>query len=200
MSPGDDSGVRAVGAHTPSRNPRALAERLLAVGVPVIVVRDGDTFPSGWERLSADQCDLRGFRPGKDALALVGGHGIDVVDEDSKVGGSVDALPPFRSYGVTRTPSGGRHFIVPSTGLGKITPLVGVGDYVGGRPDGGSRLLAYLPGSVRPKYPDGGYVEEVQWDVEACVAATPEAGLVAAAMIVLLLRRGLGPARVRPGF
>lgn len=60
-------------------------------------------------------------------------------------------LPPFASYGVTRTPSGGEHYVVPSSGLGKAkidTDLGHVGDYVGGRPDGGGRLLGYLPGSM----------------------------------------------------
>lgn len=163
----------------------ALAERLLAAGIPVIVVRE-DKPPVGWNTLTADQCDVSSYRPGKDALAVVGGHGIDLVDVDSKDGklGSVDHLPPFKWFGVTRTPSGGAHYVVPSCGLGKISPLrtpVGyVGDYVGGRTDGSGRMFAFLPGSTRPKYPNGGYVEEEQWDVEACLAADPDPELLEA--------------------
>lgn len=159
-----------------------LAERLLAAGIPVVIFKPGDVPPPGWQRLTADQCDLSGFRPGTDALAMVGGHGIDAVDVDTKDGGSVDHLPPFKFYGVTRTPSGGQHYIVPSSGLGKITPLATplghVGDYVGGRPDGSGRLPLFLPGSTRSKYPDGGYVEEEAWDVGACLAADPDPALV----------------------
>lgn len=163
---------------------RPLGERLLAAGVPVVVVAEGEQFPASWSRLTADQCDLSAYRPGRDALALVGGHGIDLVDEDAKDGGSVDNLPPFKHYGVTRTPTGGRHFVVPSSGLGKISPLTTpdghVGDYVGGREDGTGRLLAFLPGSVRSKPGHGGraYVEEQAWDVEACLRDRPDVDLM----------------------
>lgn len=168
-----------------------LAERLIAAGIPVVVVKPTrikgkwrDIPQSGWNSITADQCDLSSYRPGKDALALVGGHGIDAVDVDTKVGGSVDYLPPFKSFGMTRTPSGGEHYIVPSCGLGKIsplkTPLGIIGDYVGGRPDGTGRLLLFLPGSVRHKYPDGGYVEEALWRIEECLTADPDPDLVEA--------------------
>lgn len=161
-----------------------LAERLLAVGIPVVVIRRGAPHPTGWQNITAEQCDLSRFRPGKDVLAMVCGHGIDVVDEDSKNGGSVENLPPFKHYGVTRTPSGGRHFIVPTAGLGKISPLTTVtghvGDYGGGREDGSGRMLAFLPGSTRDRYPGKEYVEEEVWDVEACLAADADPDLVEA--------------------
>jgi hypothetical protein len=165
-------------------NALPLGKRLLAAGVPVVVVRQGDHFPN-WGRItSADQCDLSLYRPGKDALALIGGHGIDLVDEDTKDGGSVDHLPPFKTYGVTRTPTGGRHFAVRSTGIGKVSPLATafghVGDYVGGTIDHGSRLLGFLPGSVRIKHDGVAYVEEVAWDIAGCLAADPDPDLVAA--------------------
>lgn len=184
--------------------PLALAERLLAAGIPVVVCHpcpgygkpgkcsrrgheDGKTdvhIPTGWNTVTAAECDLSGFRPGKDALALVGGHGIDLVDVDTKVGGSVEHLPPFKSYGETGTPSGGGHYVVPSSGFGKIgdwkTEAGFVGDYVGGTPEGKGRLLGFLPGSTRPKYPGVPYVEAVEWDVEACVAADPDPALVEA--------------------
>ena len=162
----------------------ALADRLLAAGIPVIVVGPNDLpRQRGWQRLTAEQCRLELFREG-DALAMVAGHGIDVVDVDTKAGGSLDNLGVrFTSYGRTRTPSGGEHWVVPSTGLGKISPLdiplIGpVGDYCGGRADGSGRLLVFLPGSVRSKYPDGGYVIEEPWDIEGCLAASPEPELI----------------------
>jgi hypothetical protein len=188
----------------PKGTPLALAERLLAAGIPVVVCKpcpgygkpgecawrghdDGTVElhqPKGWPRLTADECDLSGFRPGVDTLAMVSGHGIDLVDVDTKADGSVSHLPPFQHYGVTRTPSGGEHYVVPSTGFGKVSPfdtLVGhVGDYVGGRPDGTGRLLGYLPGSTRPKYLGKSYVEEVTWDIAGCLAAQPDPALVTA--------------------
>jgi hypothetical protein len=184
--------------------PLALAERLLAAGVPVVVCTPCPGYgkpgqcnwrghekgtvelhqPKGWPRLTADQCDLSGFRPGVDTLAMVSGHGIDLVDVDTKADGSVSHLPPFASYGKTRTPSGGEHYVVPSSGFAKVSPFNApdgrhVGDYVGGRADGTGRLLGYLPGSSRPKYPGGVYVEEVPWDIDGCLlVAQPDPALV----------------------
>lgn len=181
-----------------STDPLDLANRLLAAGVPVVVVPWGGTPPSDWQHLTADRCDLSSYRPGCDALALVGGHGVDLVDEDTKDGGSVDNLPPFKNYGVTRTPTGGRHFVVPSNGVGKMqltTEDGHVGDYVGGRADGTGRLLGYLPGSVRSKPEHGGraYVEEEPWAVEDCVASLPDDDLTR----VLTACGGSGKARDR---
>ncbi|MGQ2910798.1 AAA family ATPase [Aeromicrobium sp.] len=159
-----------------------LAHRLLAAGVPVVVVGPGDVPPSGWQSLTSAECDLSTYRPGVDALAMVGGHGIDAVDVDPKNGGSVDNLPPFEHFGMTVTPSGGAHYIVPSSGLGKIPNLSTergpVGDYISGRTDGSGRSLLFLPGSARSKYPDGGYVEAKRWDVDRCLAAAPDPALL----------------------
>lgn len=178
-------------------DPLDLARQLLAAGIPVIAVGPGDRpRQSGWAQLTPEQCDLSRYRPG-DALALVGGWGIDVVDVDTKAGaaGSVGNLPPFEHFGVTRTPSGGEHYLVPSSGLGKISPLrteAGfVGDYVGGSVEGG-RLLAFLPGSVRSKYPDGGYVITSDWRIEDCLAAEPDPDLV---MALVEAKGSLGHAR-----
>ena len=178
-------------------NARPLGNRLLAGGIPVVIVRPcpnpntcqrkGDHtehFPAWGHITSADQCDLSSYRPGVDAIALIGGHGVDLVDEDTKDGGSADHLPPFKNYGVTRTPTGGRHFVVPSSGVGKISPLATVighvGDYVGGTADHGSRLLGFLPGSVRTKHDGVAYVEEETWDIAGCLAAEPDPDLLTA--------------------
>ncbi|WP_347057270.1 hypothetical protein ABC795_11230 [Blastococcus sp. HT6-30] len=185
--------------------PLALGERLLAAGIPVVVCTPCPGFgkpggcswkghtkgtvelhqPKGWPRLTAEQCDLSGFRPGVDTLAMVSGHGLDLVDVDTKAGGSVAHLPAFTSYGKTRTPSGGEHYVVPSSGFAKVSPFNApdgrhIGDYVGGRADGTGRLLGYLPGSTRPKYPGGVYVEEEPWDIDTCLlVAQPDPALVA---------------------
>lgn len=172
-----------------------LANRLIAAGVPVVVCRPVPNWepgsrgadvmpPKGWAIITADDCDISGFRPGVDAIAMVGGHGIDVVDVDTKDGGSLENLPPFQSFGETSTPSGGVHRYVRSTGIAKISPLrtsAGhVGDYVGGTTEGGGRLLAFLPGSTRPKYPSGEYILTQDVDLDALLESQPDDDLIAA--------------------
>ena len=158
--------------------------RLLDAGIPVIVCRPNpawkpgskvaDVIPasSGWAGVTVEQArkDIAKYRPGVDTLAMVGGHGIDVLDLDTKFDGVTESDLPdeLKTYGRTMTPSGGFHFPVPSTGHAKGSLKVAgktIGDYVGGTVDGGSRLLAYLPGSSRPKYHGAGYVELVEWDI-----------------------------------
>jgi DNA-binding transcriptional ArsR family regulator len=169
---------------------------LLAAGIPVVVctphVRHHDrckpncdrelNWPGGWSTVTADACDLSTFRPGVDTLAMVAGHGVDVVDIDSKAGASPDDLPAFTYYGLHRTPSGGWHYFVPSTGYAKLSPfIVGgkvVGDYCGGSIHGGGRLLVYLPGSTRPKYPGAAYTVEHPVNIGACASAEPDPALL----------------------
>ncbi len=169
-----------------------LHTRLLDAGIPVVVCRphrhrDKCTDdceqelspPAGWSRMTVAEArqQIGRYRPGVDTLAMVGGHGIDVLDIDYKAGGEYDAVPPgLRRWGCTVTPSGGWHFPVPSTGYGKGDLFIdGVyqGDYVGGTALGGSRLLCFLPGSTRPKYPGKTYTETQPWDVTALVASDP---------------------------
>lgn len=170
-------------------DPLHLAHALIAAGIPVVVCRPNPAWtpgskaadvlpPAGWNTVTADACDLSAFRPGVDTLALVGGHGIDVVDIDSKAGASPDDLPAFAYFGLHRTPSAGWHYLVPSTGYGKLSPFIvegkAVGDYVGGTHHGGGRLLAYLPGSTRPKYPGGTYTVEHPLNIAACTSTAPD--------------------------
>lgn len=188
-----------------------LARVLLAAGIPVIVATPhrhrtgcpaGCTrqhehrkscaencqqeldFPTGWQKVTAPECDLSKFRPGVDALAMVCGHGLDVVDLDTKIDGvTLVLLPKFQHFGIHRTPSGGFHLLVPSTGLGKgeLKDASGkvIGDYCGGTVEGGGRHLAFLPGSTRPKYPGLSYEpEDGGWDVAAALDSKPDDRLV----------------------
>jgi hypothetical protein len=177
-------------------DPANYARRFIDAGVPVVVCRPHDhharcgtecsrelDIPAGWNTLTAHACDLSGFREGIDVLAMVSGHGIDVVDVDTKDGGSVEALPPFEHFGHHRTPSGGSHYFVKSTGFGKISPFRvngrHVGDYAGGTPGGGGRLLVFLPGSTRArKYPDAGYHVLQPVDFERLAEAQRDDALV----------------------
>ena len=157
--------MTASDVHTPP-----LASRLLDAGIPVIVCKPNpnwqpgtqlpDVLPAkGWATITADEARerIKDYRPGIDTLAMVGGHGIDILDVDTKNPGvSFNDLPvEARDYGITLSPSGGAHFPVPSTGYGKGALNVAgkhIGDYIGGTSSGGGRMLAFLPGSARPKY------------------------------------------------
>jgi hypothetical protein len=171
---------------------------LLDHGIPVIVCRPrtgwkpGHTksdliFPTGWQNLTADQCELSKFRPGIDTLAMVGGHGIDAIDVDGGAGGRVDHMPPFKYFGSCSTPSStpekpSTHYYVRSTSIGRMTPLKTgaghVGDYVGGTTQGGGRMLAYLEGSSRPKYPGLTYTEIEPLDLDALFDSEPDDVLI----------------------
>lgn len=180
----------------------AYAQEYISHGVPVVVCQpcpgfenpggcdrhaDGSTelhTPAGWNKVRAEDCDLGTFVEGESVLALVGGHGVDIVDVDTKVGGSIDNMPSFRRFGEHRTPSGGGHYLVRSTGIAKISPLDTssghVGDYVGGTQAEGGRLLAYLPGSSRPKYRGRGYDIVAAMDWDAWAEFEPDDGLISA--------------------
>lgn len=135
------------------------AHSLIDHGIPVVVIRDGVKFPKDWIHAKADRALVAKFRPGVDALLMVCGHGIDAIDVDPKNGGSLGNMPVFKPYGMTNTPSGGAHYYVPSSGIGSPT-IPGVGEYRG---KGGG---VFLPGSTRPKYPDGGYeLVNLDWAV-----------------------------------
>ncbi len=167
-----------------------LAFDLVDHGIPVVVCRPNPQWspeancadvipPRGWSTITAEECRARlaEFRPGVDTLAMVGGHGVDAVDVDPKAGGSVDNLPGFRHYGVHSTPSGGEHYLVPSTGIAKmpLTTSAGhVGDYIGGTAEGASRALLYLPGSARPKYPGQTYRIQQRVDLDLLLDEEPD--------------------------
>src|SRR3954453_17291931 len=170
-------------------DPREFAQSLIDAGVPVVVVKSGTLFPSGWLTITAAECDLSNFVYGQDDLAAVAGHGGDVVDIDSKAGARPEDLPIFRQYGIVRTPTGGWHFYVPSTGYGQISPLrvAGkvVGDYCGGTRQGGSRRLFYLPGSARLNHSDPrargiqrGYMVQTPVDLDALFDSDPDDRLI----------------------
>lgn len=159
-----------------------LARQLVACGLPVILgtrsTKPGQeyTFPNGYESLPADLGHLARWTPDH-GLALVTGHGLDGVDVDTKNGADVEAERArlercgLLILGETRTPSGGAHFYVLSSGLPKrnLGAPVGV-DLIRGRLDGQSRGLLYMPGTRRPKYGGLGY----EWVRPLDVDSLPE--------------------------
>ena len=169
-------------------DPIDYAHQFIDHGIPIVVctprhgwdpVRDKDKSdvipPVGWARITPEESRdaLTAYRPGIDTLALVGGWGIDVVDLDTKAGAQRGNVPPVRTYGEHETPSGGAHLLIRSTGYAKKSPFsIGglfIGDYVGGTKAGGGRMLAFLPGSNRPKYPSHDYqvATPIDWDTWA---------------------------------
>jgi hypothetical protein len=116
--------------------------------------------PPRWERLRPGRGGLDQATP-QMAFGAVTGHVLDVVDVDPKNGGSVadmrHALTEADVYVLAEveTPSGGVHFHIPATGL---PTWRGQGvDFLGGTAEGTSRAFAYVPPTIRPKYPTGGY-------------------------------------------
>jgi hypothetical protein len=159
----------------------AFAEELLHWGIPVILCKprpgSDEVVPVvSWRNITnAAQCRemLEAYEHGTDALAMIGGYGIDLIDVDTKAGGSIDPFGDFKHYGITTTPSGGRHYVITSTGLRRIQGLEidgeVVGDYIGGTIGHESRMLGFLPGSHRPKYGDVQYTMASPWDIEGAV-------------------------------
>jgi len=163
-----------------------LAQDLLDAGIPVVVCRPNENYvpgaggrdviqPPAWQTITVEQAreDITTYRPGVDTLAMVGGYGIDVIDLDAKANGKLEDVPAeARVWGLSRTPGGGWHIPVPSTGYGK--GFITGGDYVGGGGAlGGSRMLLYLSGSSRPKYPGQDYEELEPWDVARLLDSEP---------------------------
>ena len=133
------------------------------------VTKDNEFYrPKGWQTFTADPAHLRKWTPDH-GLALITGHGLDGVDVDTKNGASVDAeRARLLSHGVhilgeTRTPSGGAHFYVhtsgnASTNGGQVSKGgTGIDTRMGLPDDGESRGLLYMPGTRRPFYGGLGY-------------------------------------------
>jgi len=160
----------------------AQARDLIAVGVPVFIARPNPNYdpsdtksrefflPDAWQETAPDVSVLNAWTPG-DALCLVAGHGVDVVDVDTKNGANpAEHLARLEGVGVdvlaiVRTPSAGIHAYVRSVGLCSAgSQTVGV-DYRGRGLDGSGSGFLYMPGTQRPKYDGGGYEWEKLPDV-----------------------------------
>ncbi len=142
-----------------------VARRLVALGVPVFWAQlspDGAPLRPGWQFIEPDIAEVDQWRPGL-ALCATGGIIFDVLDVDPRHGGDVsigrllaelgDDKPNV--YARVHTPSGGWHYWITALGIGKHVNFgrhsFGGGlDLQGGRPNGGSRGLAFLPPTVRP--------------------------------------------------
>ena len=138
-----------------TRDIRAL-QSLQAAGVPVftcelVMVRGEESgFPKGWTTTTPADYDLRRTRQGS-AFGVVTGQVVDVIDIDPRNGGEegavADVLMEVAAPVVAsvRTPSGGAHFYIPSTGLTGLRMPPGI-DYLA------EGHMAFAPPTQRPKY------------------------------------------------
>lgn len=101
--------------------------------------------------------------PSEGAVCVVTGHLIDGVDVDTKNGADVEterqALTAcgVQILGEARTPSGGAHFYVASTGICTAANKANGVDFRGGSRDGSGRGFLFAAGTKRPKYDGAGY-------------------------------------------
>lgn len=144
-------------------DPLAVAHRLVAMGAPVLVCKPtnsptGFALPPDWQNATAADSNLDAYRPG-DALILVTGHGVDALDVDPRNGGEAAWLEMRgrklvpRVYAEAATPSGGRHYLVASLDIPKMTSdrlvrMPGV-DILAGDPDGRGRSPLFLAPTER---------------------------------------------------
>lgn len=146
------------------------ARRLIRLGCPVFVARpaldrrsgewdpswghggSGYWLPEDWERTPANLGTLDRYRWG-DALGMVTGHALDVLDVDPRNGGDDDlaqlvelGLVPT-AYGKAATPSGGVHLFTAPHGVRK-TKRGGL-DLQAGDAEGQGRGFVWIAPTVR---------------------------------------------------
>lgn len=132
------------------------ARHLAENGVPLFIARpdpsqkSGFKFPSRWDRIIADVSVVDRWRPG-DALCVVMGHLVDGVDIDPRSDGdaSFGRLPLPRTYGQASTPSGGRHYLVATMGVGSRDGVLPGIDVKAGDADGGGRGMLFIAPTER---------------------------------------------------
>lgn len=116
--------------------------------------------PRMWEKTVVterylDPNDQIGWRPGW-ALAAVGGHVVDFLDNDPRNGGDTSLSEvvgaghmPF-ILGQQVTPSGGEHYVIHPTGLRKSTNFLPGLDLQSGDETGQGRGFVWIAPTVRP--------------------------------------------------
>jgi hypothetical protein len=134
-----------------------VAHRLVDAGIPVFVAHrnhgDGPEFhyPKDWQHYRPSHGAVDRWKRGA-ALCMVTGVKADVIDTDPRNGGEagraeLDAvMPPV--FGVSATPSGGTHEVIPRTGLAKGKPAEGV-DLQAGDDRGEGRGFVFIAPTVR---------------------------------------------------
>jgi AAA domain len=110
--------------------------------------------PAKWQLTVPSPVWLERWQPGW-ALAAVGGHRADFLDEDPRNGGttSVEELKGAsqmpRIFGVQATPSGGYHYVISPLHERETNAFMPGLDYQGGRPDGKGRAFIWIAPTVK---------------------------------------------------
>jgi P4 family phage/plasmid primase-like protien len=133
-----------------------VARALAYAGIPIFVAspdpgsNTGFRLPQGWQETIPDPTVADRWRPGM-ALAVVMGHGLDLLDVDPRSGGdpaSLNGHGPI-SYGAALTPSGGVHSFIKSLGVRSRDDVLPGIDVKAGAPDGKGRGFAFIAPTVR---------------------------------------------------
>jgi hypothetical protein len=146
-----------------------IARGLIQRGIPVFVAKPSDkpdavygyVLPNRWQHTPPDPSVLDDWKPG-DALGMVAGHTLDVIDVDPQNGGSAGDVPMPISYGTARTPNGGTHDLVAPLRVRKVQ-LPGV-DVASGLPSGAGRMFVFIAPTV--KLARDGVARAYVWETE----------------------------------
>jgi hypothetical protein len=120
----------------------------------------GYQLPLRWQRTKPDPGVVDEWQPG-DALCMVTGVVLDLVDIDTQKGGSADAVPFFMSLGCASTPSGGTHEFIAPLHVRSLDGVAAGVDVKSGLPDGHGRGFAFLAPTVKASKVTGELAEYV---------------------------------------
>jgi hypothetical protein len=144
-----------------------IARELIAAGIPVFAAppcpddcktqghaRMEFHLPRAWQKIGPSEKQLDRWRPGW-ALAAMGGHAGDWIDEDSHHGGD-ESLEGLRAAGLmprifaeAETPSGGRHYLISPLRLREANGFLPGVDYQGGDEEGEGRAFVWIAPTVK---------------------------------------------------
>jgi hypothetical protein len=144
-----------------------IAGELIDAGIPVFAAdpcpvgcpipghaREEFHRPPKWQLTYPSRVWLDRWKPGM-ALAAVGGHVADFLDEDPRSGGDKSIAELMASgdmpriFGIAETPSGGKHYIISPLGEREANMVMPGLDYQGGAPDGEGRAYVWIAPTVK---------------------------------------------------
>lgn len=173
-------------AHDEIERALEVARGLIRAGVPVFVAKPardasgawdptggtggtGYVLPTAWQRTPADLSTLDDFEPG-DALGMVCGHGVDVVDVDPRNGGDA-SLSEIAAAGImptalgeAATPSDGTHYLVNGVAVRSRDGVQPGLDVKAGKDGNGVGFVFIAPTVKRSKVT--GEIRPYRWTVE----------------------------------
>lgn len=130
-------------------------ELVVRAGIPCFTAppapgtKIGFRLPARWQQTQPDPAAVDAWQPGW-ALAMVCGHGLDVIDIDIYAGGSLEHLQGVpRIFGRAVTPSGGVHLFIASLGERSANALFPGIDVKAGDRDGKGRGFVFIAPTVK---------------------------------------------------